>query len=135
MAHKTFLIPESTIVPPSFTVAGESFICLQEPPAGVLYDVITAANGDVATQANSTIGFLSGVMTDEDAERFKRVIHSKDTIVTTDVLAEILQWVIEQYTERPTTPSSSSPAGPQPTPAGSEDGSDSPTSTPLAAIS
>lgn len=135
MAHKTFLIPQSTVDPPSFDVAGESFVCLPTPPAGVLFDVITAADGDVAAQANSTIGFLSGVLSDEDAARFVALIHSKDTVVPTDTLAEILQWVIEQYTERPTTPSSLSPVGPQPTPATSEDGSDSPASTPLAAIS
>lgn len=135
MAHKEFLVPESTVDPPSFSVLDETFVCLPEPPAGTLVDLIAAAEGTPIAQATATTGFLSGVLSDEDAARFTRLIHAKDTVVPTETLAAILEWVIEQYTDRPTTPSSSSPAGPPPTPATSEDGSDSPASTPLAAIS
>ncbi len=130
MAHKDFLVPASTLGPPTFSIAGQDFTCLAEPPAGVLTDLIAAAEGTVSAQASSTTGFIEGVLPDADAARFNALIHAKDTVIPIELLSEILGWLVEQYTSRPTTPSSPSLPGPPPTPATSEDGSDSQDSTP-----
>lgn len=128
MAHKEFLVPQSTVEPPSFTVLGQTFICLPEPPAGALTDLIGSAEGSTVAQATAAVSFLAAVLPDADAARFEALIHAKDTVVPIEVLSEILQWVTEQYTGRPTMPSSTLQAGPQPTPVMSEGGSDLPAS-------
>lgn len=130
MAHRSFDLAPSKADPPTFSVAGREFKCLPEPPAGVLTDLITSADGSPAVQAAGLIGFISGCMSDADAEQFLLTIHDKDTVVPLDTLGAIAGWLAEEYTSRPTTPSSSSQSGVTATPVTSEDGASSPISTP-----
>lgn len=132
MAHRSFELAPSKHDPPTFSVAGREFKCLPEPPAGVLTDLITSADGSAGMQAAGLIGFIGGCMSDADAEQFLLTIHDKDTVVPLDTLGEIAGWLAETYTSRPTTPSSSSQPGATATPATSGDGASSPTSTPPA---
>lgn len=135
MAHREFLVPTAEVDPPSFTVFDQTFVCLPQPPAGSLTDVIAMADGSAASQAAAVPTFFASILSDEDAERFNTLIHAKDRIVPLDMLVEILQWIVQEYTNRPTTPSSLLPPGANTQLATSEDGSPSPASTPVAAIS
>lgn len=130
MAHRSFDLAPTRTDPPTFSVAGREFKCLPEPPAGVLTDLITSADGSAGMQAAGLIGFIGGCMSDADAEQFQLTIHDKDTIVPLETLGEIVEWLVTEYTNRPTTPSSSSQPGATPPPATSEDGSPLPASAP-----
>lgn len=130
MAHRDFTITPTQQDPPTFSVAGREFKCLPEPPAGVLTDLIASAEGSPVAQTIALVGFISGCMSDADAEAFQLLIHDKDTIVPLETLGHIVEWLTEQYSDRPTTPPSSSPAGSPPTAATSEGGSSSTDSTP-----
>lgn len=130
MAHRSFDLAPTRADPPTFSVAGREFKCLPEPPSGVLTDLVVATSGSVGQQAAGFVSFLTGCMPDVEAEQFLLVIHDKDTIVPLATLADIAGWLIEEYTGRPTTPSSSSSPGSTQPAATSEDGSPSTTSTP-----
>lgn len=130
MAHRSFELAPTRTDPPTFSVAGREFKCLPEPPAGVLTDLISSADGSPGAQAQGLIGFIGGCLSDTDAESFLLTIHDKDTIVPLETLGEIAEWLVAEYTARPTTPFSSSQPGATPPPATSEDGASSPTLTP-----
>lgn len=125
MGHREFAIEPSKADPPTFSVAGRSFKCLAEPPAGVLTDILTAIGGDVPVQAQGIVNFVTGCLTDADAEAFELLIHDKDTVVPLVTLGAVVEFLIEEYNGRPTTPSSVSAGGSTPTPDTSEDGADS----------
>ena len=130
MAHREFTLTPTQHDPPTFSVAGREFKCLPEPPAGVLTDLVASAEGSPVTQTIALVGFIGGCLSDADAEAFQLLIHDKDTIVPLETLGDIVQWLTEQYTDRPTTPPSSLPAGSPPTAATSEGGLPSSESTP-----
>ena len=132
MSHRDFPIVPTQFDPPTFSVAGHEFKALPEPPGGALADLLWTFQADTATKAAGLIRFIEGVLSDEAAEQFRLVIHSKDTIVPVQVLAEIAGWLVEEYTDRPTTPSSGLVAGSGSTPATPEGGADSPALTSVA---
>lgn len=130
MAHRSFELAPTRTDPPTFSVAGREFKCLAEPPAGVLTDFIATADGTTAAQVSGLVTFIAGCLGDVDAEQFLLTIHDKDTVVPLDTLGAIAEWLAEEYTQRPTTPSSSSQPGVTTTPATSEDGASSGVSAP-----
>lgn len=129
MAHKDFSLAPMREDAPTFSVAGREFKCLPEPPAGVLTDLIAAASGATAQSVPAAVEFIAGCLPDADAESFLLTIHDKDTIVPLETLAQIVEWLAEEYTGRPTTPSSASQDGSTTTVAQSEDGASGTAST------
>lgn len=129
MAHKEFSLAPVREDAPTFSVAGREFKCLPEPPAGVLTDLITSAIGATAQSVPAAVEFITGCLPDADADAFVLMIHDKDTIVPLETLAQIVEWLAEEYTGRPTTPSSVLPVGSTATVAQSEDGASGAVST------
>lgn len=115
--------------PPTFNVAGQEFKALPEPPGGALADFFWIYSSEVHVKAAGLVRFIEACMSDEQAEAFRIAIHDKDTIVPLSQLADIAQWLVEVYNDRPTTPSSGLVAGSTPTPGTPEGGADSPAST------
>ncbi len=133
MAHKDFELSPTEADPPSFTVAGREFKCVAEPPGGAMADLFWTFQGnDTPLRAAGLVRFITACMSDADADVFDAVIRDKDTIVSWGTLGEIANWLIEEYTGRPTTPSSGSATGLTPVAVTSEDGSDSATEPPSA---
>lgn len=130
MPHREFTLEPSTADPPTFSIADREFKCLPEPPAGVLTDFLATAHGDVAVKLSGLVGFISGCLSDAEAEAFELLLHDKDTVVPLATLGDIAQWLAEVFTGRPTTPSSSSPAGSTPPVDSSGDGASSPETGP-----
>jgi len=54
------------------------------------------------------LDFFKKVMPPEEYERFEKLMEDPKRIVKMDVLSEIMSWLIEEYTDRPTEPSSGS---------------------------
>lgn len=126
MSHRDFPITPTQYDRPTFSLADEEFIALPDPPGGALADLFWAYQGDVTAQAAGVVRFIEGCLPDDEADRFLKVIHDKETIVPLAVLSDIHGWLMEQYTDRPTTPSSGSGNGSTPMPATPGDGAGSP---------
>lgn len=95
-----------------FKLHNEDFVCVPELQGRVLLDFVSKANDtDPVTQAKVISDFFKYVLNFESLERFDVLTTSKDKIVSVDVLAEILAWVVEQYTDRPEEQPEDSQAG------------------------
>ncbi len=88
--------------PISFKIHDEEFHCVKALQGKVLLDLISkSSSDDPAAQAQVVDEFFSKVLVDESLERFNVLLEDKQRIVTTENLAEITAWLIEQYADRP----------------------------------
>ncbi len=97
--------------PLDFDLGGETFVCYPEVQGKTILDVMkAAAEGDEDTRgvmmAVSVLDFFKKVMPPEEYERFEKLMEDPKRIVRMEVLSEIMSWLIEEYTDRPTQPSS-----------------------------
>ena len=110
-SFKTIDIDESE--PLTFDLGGEEFTCYPEIQGKTILDIMrVAAEGDEDTRgvlmAISVLDFFEKVMDASEYERFNKLMEDPKRIVPMDVLSEIMSWLIEEYTDRPTKPSSDS---------------------------
>jgi coenzyme F420-reducing hydrogenase beta subunit len=88
--------------PISFKIHDEEFHCIRAMQGKVLLDMIAKSSSeDPAEQAGIVTSFFAQVLDDESLERFNALVTDKHRIVTTETLAEITSWLIEQYSDRP----------------------------------
>ncbi len=90
-----------------FSIAGETFTCKPNLPAWAVVDL--RDNGLVT--ATGLIRFLNRVLVPEDRVRFGELVASDEVIIETRHLDEIVAWLFEVYTGRPTQPPAASPNG------------------------
>lgn len=102
----------------------ESFTCVNELPAAALADFTRATVQNETLGLAAMIDMLSGLLIEGDDKRFLELIHSKDKIVDVETLSNIVEYVIEEFSERPTQP-----------PLQSQRGQKAPTATSMAASS
>lgn len=106
--------------PVGFILCGEPFSCvLPQCPAWAKAKLTT---GRFVT-ADVCIGFISDCLVPEDVARFDAVLQDKDVIVPLPVLGEIVDDIVEQYTNRPFRSQPSSANGPPTDGRSSTDGS------------
>lgn len=147
--HREFIVAPSDRVPPEFTLAGQRFRALPEPPGGALSDFFWVFGASADVKAAGVVRFISACLPDKGveetaaggltllggAEEFDEVIHGKDVIVSLSTLQDIALWLVEEYSGRPQTPSSGSGSGSGETPATPGDGSPLQVSTPPVSVS
>lgn len=89
--------------PITFALNGEEFTCRSAMPGTMLLDFVRRADSDQGGMAaDAVIDFLSKSLEEGDAERFQTMINDPDVIVQVETLGEIVGWLVEQYTARPT---------------------------------
>lgn len=124
--HRDFSVASETRKkqPVTFTLEGQEFECVEEAPAAALTDFLGDVAGDhVGRSAAALVSFITSVLIDEDVPRFLDLVHSKETIIPIETVGEIVTWLVEEYSGRPTVRPSRSRGGPRTTPAGSTDDS------------
>lgn len=110
--HKVFSSKPKVKTPVTFELDGEEFTAVPQVPGARLLDFIADADsGDGGRAAQALVDFLTGVIVEEDRERFVSLIHDPDKVVEIDTLAEICEWMVGEYAKRPTELSSPSSAG------------------------
>jgi hypothetical protein len=93
---------EQELEPVSFQLWGEEFHCVKSIQGKVMLDMVSKSSSeDPSESAGLVTSFFDQVLLDESLERFNKLLESKDKIVTVDTLAEIVSWLTEQYTNRP----------------------------------
>jgi len=112
--HKSFAVRNIDDAEPlTFDLGGEEFNCYAEVQGKTILDIMkVAAAGDEESRgvlmAVSILDFFEKVMPPEEYTRFEALMEDPKRIVPMDTLSEIMQWLIEEYTDRPTPPSSDS---------------------------
>jgi hypothetical protein len=98
--------------PISFTLYGEEFHAYEELQGSVLLGFAAAmGDEDSGSSAKLILDFFETALKPESFESFDKMIHSKETIVPADALAEIVGHLMEKYSGGRNLPESSdSPA-------------------------
>lgn len=112
--HKDFGAPvdPEALEPVSFSLYGQEFFCHPDIQGVSLLTFIRDADSkDGSKAADALLGIYRHVMPEKEYEKFDKLINSPDTVVPIDVLAEIVNWLVEVYTDRPTQEQSSSSNG------------------------
>lgn len=85
-----------------FSLHGEEFTCLPVIQGKVLMNLVTRSQSKDPVEAMAVVDeFFSKVLTDESLERFNNLLEDKTRIVTMETLADVVQWLIEEYSARP----------------------------------
>ena len=101
--HKSFGGHKKKAIPLSFDLDGETFAVHSRLPGAALIDFASAATSeDVSKSTSATLEFFEGAMTDDEHARFNKFIRDPVREVEIEDLAEIVEWLIEEYTSRPT---------------------------------
>lgn len=106
--HKSFdTVDIEDAEPLSFDLGGETFDCYPEVQGSVILELMrTSATADEDSRgvlmAVSVLDFFELVMDEENHTRLKKLFKDPKRIVPMTTMSEIMSWLIEQYTDRPT---------------------------------
>jgi hypothetical protein len=87
--------------PLSFKLYGEEFNCRPALQGKVLLDM--ASNSSLDGNAGKVINdFFSQALLPESFEKFDALVNDPEKIVPVETLGEIVGWLVEEYSSRPT---------------------------------
>lgn len=96
----------------TFDIAEKHYFTAKDDIQGaVILDFVAAADEGAAKAAAKIFGFFEQCLPADEYKRFNEVVHGDDVIVEMETLSEIVAYLIEEYTDRPTQASDSSDAG------------------------
>lgn len=88
--------------PLSFKLYDEEFHCATQIQGKTLLSIISDSSLDDPIKSSKTVvKFFETVLLNESLERFNILLEDKEKIVTVETLAEIVAWLMEEYTNRP----------------------------------
>ncbi len=90
----------------------EQFRCLPALPGGVLTDLLIAGEQPLGIILERGVGLVRASLVPEDESRWDELIYSKETIVAAEVIAEVAEWLVEEFTGAPFVQPSDSAPGP-----------------------
>lgn len=92
-----------SVEPLKFKLYDEEFNCYPEIQGKVVLELASLTNSeDTAESASAILKFFSRVLVPESASRFENLTGDPDRIVKIETLTDIIQWLVEEYTNRPT---------------------------------
>lgn len=99
--------------PLEFELNDQTFKCKPALQGAVLLEFVAKADSDDGgAAAGAMYDFFADVMDELEYKRFRNYLKNPTVIIELDMIAEIAAWLVEEYTARPTEPSSSSDDGP-----------------------
>ena len=114
--HKSFSAGARNREPVTFDIESEdrkeTFTAVPAIPGARLLDFIADADSnDGGKAAAAIIDFLVDCVVEDDKERFKSALHDPDFSIDVEVLGSITEFLVGEYTQRPTTAPASSAGG------------------------
>jgi hypothetical protein len=94
---------KTKVEPIQFELEGETFDAYGQVPGAVLLDFIAASSQEDSTgTAGAILGYLKSSMDKETFKRFDKLTRDPEKIIELQVLADIVAYLIEERTNRPT---------------------------------
>lgn len=104
---KSFSSKAKKAKPIPFELEGEEFEAYGAVSGAVLLEFIEATGSENPSEtARGLLGYLRQSMNAENLERFNKVIHDPEINVEMETLSEIVSYLVEERTNRPTEASS-----------------------------
>jgi hypothetical protein len=94
-----------------FELGDKTYLCKPDIQGAVILEFIAAAEGGTSGAAAKILPFFEEIMPEDEHEKFQEHIKSPKEIVELELLSDIVGYVIEQYTDRPTLASETSEDG------------------------
>lgn len=100
---KNFGSDAPDVEPLEFDLYDETFHCRPELQGATLLTYSKRFASDDMGEVNTAfLDFFESALKKESYDRFKAICDSEDKIVKIEKLGEIAEWLIEEYTDRPT---------------------------------
>lgn len=110
--HKSFTSKPRIQTPVTFELDGEAFTAKPAIPGALLLDFIADADSDDGGRAaQALIDFVTNVIVPDDRERFTQLVRDEERIVEIETLAEVVEFLVEEYASRPTESPADSSVG------------------------
>lgn len=102
--HKTFAggTSISEFEPINFTLNGEEFNCHPAIPGAVLLEFVKDADSGTGDSAKALYNFLASSMPEEEYEKLQKTLKNPKVIIEIETIGEIVTWLVEEYSSRPT---------------------------------
>lgn len=102
----------SDFEPLSFELNEETFNCKAALQGGYLLKFVAEADSDQGGRSSEALlGFFEYVMEKDEFERWNKMLDDPENIIDIEVIGEIVAYLIEEYTSRPTKRPSRSRSG------------------------
>jgi len=99
----TSTAPKDVVEPITFELEGENFEAYGQVPGAVLLDFIAASSQEDSNgTAGAILGYLKSSMDRENFKRFDKLTRDPEKVIQLQVLADIVAYLIEERTSRPT---------------------------------
>lgn len=99
----TSLVKKNEDVQPiKFELLEEEFTAYPEVPGAVLLEFIASADDNSSSTAKGLLNYLKASMEDEEYKRFDKLIKDPKNIIDISVISEIVSYLIEEQSTRPT---------------------------------
>lgn len=100
---------DETAEPLVFKLYGEKFTCYPEVQGAKLMRFSKeATSGEQGEVMEALLGFFKTVLYPEDYTRLEDLWEDPERVVPIETIGDIVGWLVEEYTERPTSPSEES---------------------------
>lgn len=87
----------------TFKLHDEEFTCYPAMPGKILLEFVQKSSSENGGDAAAAINlFFEKVLLPESYKRFDALAQDPERIVTMNTLADIVSWIMEEYSDRPT---------------------------------
>jgi hypothetical protein len=98
--------------PLTFKLHNEDFTCYPAMPGKTLLEFVQrSSSDDIAVSTSAITDFFEKVLVPESYARFNVLANDPDRIVSMQTLSDIVTWVLETYSDRPSEGSELLPSG------------------------
>lgn len=92
----------SEFEPLNFTLNDVEFNCHAAIPGAVLLEFVKDADSGTGDSAKALYNFLASAMNEEEYKKLQAVLHNPEVIIEIETIGEIVSWLVEEYSSRPT---------------------------------
>lgn len=98
----TSSVNKKKVAPISFELLGEEFEAYGQVPGAVLLDFIGSSDENSSATARGIADYFKAAMSEKEYKRFDKLSRDPENIIELEVLSEIVSYLIEEQTSRPT---------------------------------
>lgn len=102
--------------PVTFMIDEDEYTAHPPKTSQLAYFMVTQArNRDVTDNVAGIVDFLDGLLEDQDQKRLRERLLNRDDPLDFDIIEDVVEMLVEEWTERPTRAASDSSGSPQKT--------------------